>query len=75
MLVHAGSTTIGFVDYGAPAARHAEQVNLLWADGHVKPMKVEQFYTRPGMTSTNPPPPAGAAGNWSPCLDPAYGCP
>jgi prepilin-type processing-associated H-X9-DG protein len=62
------------VDYGAPSARHADTSNVVWADGHVKAMKVEKFYMAPGQTSTNPPPPAGAVASWSPCLDPAYGC-
>ena len=75
LLVHAGSSTIGFVDYGAPAARHAGISNVVWADGHVKAMKVEKFYLAPGQTSTNPVPPAGAVASWSPCLDPLYGCP
>ena len=47
--------------------------SVLWADGHVKAAKVESFYTFPGQEVPNRPADAGTA-NWSPCLDPRYGC-
>jgi prepilin-type N-terminal cleavage/methylation domain-containing protein/prepilin-type processing-associated H-X9-DG protein len=74
LLVHAGSTTITFADYGAPHARHAEMTNVLWADGHATARKVESYYTPPGREVPNKPASVGVR-NWSPCLDPAYGCP
>jgi len=79
LLAHAGSSLLltnpPSADYGAPHARHAGMTTVLWADGHVRPSRIEKIYTLPGMRSTNPPPPVGAALNWSPCLDPAFGCP
>ena len=72
LVVHAGSTLIGTRDYGAPHSRHAEAANVLWADGHVKSAKVANIYTQPGREVLNRP--AGVARNWSPCLDPDYGC-
>jgi prepilin-type processing-associated H-X9-DG protein len=50
-------------DYGAPAARHLETTNVLFADGHVKAQRVERFYAQ-----TNP------AGQRMPCFDPSVGC-
>ncbi len=75
ILVSAGSTNISgawggggnnFIDYGAPAARHTQMTNVLWADGHVKTAKIESFYVPP---TTAAPTPA------SPCLNPKVGCP
>jgi prepilin-type N-terminal cleavage/methylation domain-containing protein/prepilin-type processing-associated H-X9-DG protein len=74
LLLHAGSTSMSFADYGGPAARHAQMTNVLWADGHAKAARIESFYrlrTQPQLPNR----PAGAPDNWSPCLDPAYGCP
>lgn len=73
ILIHAGSTSIGFADFGAPRARHIGLTNVLWADGHVKAQKVESFYTLPGQEVPNKPADATQT-NWSPCLDPLYGC-
>ena len=30
---------------GRPSARHTERANIAWMDGHVKAMRLEQFYT------------------------------
>jgi prepilin-type processing-associated H-X9-DG protein len=46
-------------DYGAPHARHLEMTNVLWADGHVKSMRMEKFYNATGT---------------SPCLQHDLGC-
>lgn len=75
LLVHAGSTTINprFANYGAPHARHNGTTTVCWADGHVKTAKIEAFYTLPGREVADRP--EGKARNWSPCLDPQYGCP
>ena len=77
LVVHAGSKNISpsptLCNYGAPHARHNGMTNLSWADGHVKAAKVESFYTPPGRELPNKP--AGKTRNWSPCLDPEYGCP
>jgi prepilin-type processing-associated H-X9-DG protein len=76
LLVYNGSSLMTTSpNFGGPHPRHAEQTNVLWADGHVKARKVESFYTLPGQTSTNPTPPSGSTTGWSPCLDPLYGCP
>jgi len=32
------------VQFGAPLKRHQEMSSVLWADGHVKAMRLEQFY-------------------------------
>jgi prepilin-type N-terminal cleavage/methylation domain-containing protein/prepilin-type processing-associated H-X9-DG protein len=75
LLVHAGSNLIGTCcDYGSPHPRHSGMTNVLWADGHVKSLPVESYYTLPGREVAGGRP-AGATPNWSPCLDPAYGCP
>ena len=58
--------------YGGPHARHSEVTNIVWADGHVKSAKIQSFYTLPGTEVPNRPP--GVTPNWSPCLDPEYGC-
>ncbi len=50
-------------DFAAPAARHLETANVLYADGHVKALRVESFYDR---NVTFP--------NFMPCLDPNVGC-
>jgi prepilin-type N-terminal cleavage/methylation domain-containing protein/prepilin-type processing-associated H-X9-DG protein len=73
LLVHAGSTLRTTNDYGAPHPRHSEMAAFAWADGHVSAKKVDAVYTRWGRNVPNPPPNAGTA-NWSPCLDPLYGC-
>ena len=74
LLVHAGTTpVINFVDYGAPMARHKGRVNLLFADGHAKSLKIESFYHVPGQAE-DPRRPAGYSQWWSPCLEPAFGC-
>jgi len=73
ILIHAGSSNMAFADYGAPHARHQGLTNIVWADGHAKASRIESFYTLPGREL--PDRPAGATPNWSPCLDPAYGCP
>lgn len=39
--------------YTAPIARHLEMCNVLWADGHVKAMKVEKFYNANPNTVSN----------------------
>ena len=58
-----------FIDYGAPAARHAQMTNVLWADGHVKAAKIssasDSFWVAP---TTAVPLPV------SPCLNPKTGC-
>ncbi len=75
LLAHAGSTLMTATnnDYGAPHARHSETTNVLWADGHVKASRIDRIYTLPGREVPNRPANAGTA-NWSPCLDPSYGC-
>ncbi|BCM88298.1 hypothetical protein IAD21_00129 [Abditibacteriota bacterium] len=49
---------------GGPLARHLETCNVLFADGHVKALRIEKFYDTSGPTSTSR----------HPCLDPAKGC-
>jgi prepilin-type N-terminal cleavage/methylation domain-containing protein/prepilin-type processing-associated H-X9-DG protein len=77
LVVHAGSTNIPtnntLTNYGAPHARHSETVTVAWADGHVKAMRPEAFYVARGTEHPQRPADAGTA-NWSPCLDPRYGC-
>ncbi len=74
LLINAGSTSIGFADYGSPTARHMEMTNVLWADGHVKASRIEKIYKLIGQSEEpNRPPSASTA--WSPCLEPAFGCP
>lgn len=46
--------------FAAPLPRHLETSNVAFADGHVKAMRVESFYSGTGL---------------SPCLFPATGCP
>ncbi len=46
----------------APIPRHLEMCNTLWADGHVKSLKIESFYV-------------GDTTKTSPCLQTANGCP
>jgi len=36
--------------FGAPNARHLETTGVLWADGHVKSMRISQFYKSDGAT-------------------------
>ena len=48
------------VNGAAPSARHAGQANVLFADGHVKALRLESFYLLSGR---------------SPCLNPSLGCP
>jgi prepilin-type processing-associated H-X9-DG protein len=45
--------------YAAPVPRHLETSTVLWADGHVKSLRVDKFYNASGA---------------SPCLNPATGC-
>ncbi|MBC8102106.1 MAG: DUF1559 domain-containing protein [Cytophagales bacterium] len=59
-------TGSNFIDYGAPAARHALMTNVLWADGHVKSAKIESFWVPPTTATPRP---------TSPCLSPSLGCP
>lgn len=77
LLVHSGSNLLSptnpLANYGGPHARHAETVNVAWADGHVKAAKIESFYVLPGREV--PGRPSDRARYWSPCLDPEYGCP
>ena len=74
LLVHAGTfPVINFADYGAPLARHNGSVNVLWADGHAKLLKVNSFYHVPGQPEVSYRP-AGVSSYWSPCLEPLYGC-
>jgi prepilin-type N-terminal cleavage/methylation domain-containing protein/prepilin-type processing-associated H-X9-DG protein len=75
IIAHAGSSNItsGFADYGAPHARHSEQTNVLWADGHVKSSRIEAFYCLRGQTTGRTCDPTQFAG-WSRCLDPNQGC-
>jgi len=65
-------------DCGAPRPRHGGLANVLWADGHVKAAKVQSFYVLYGQEVVNKPVNPGdpylATANWSPCLDPYYGC-
>ena len=57
-----GATTMAADgDFGAPSARHLETANVLFADGHVKSLRVEKFYDAAG---TNP----------LPCFDVTKGC-
>lgn len=74
LLVHAGTfPPISTDDYGAPLARHQGRVNVLWADGHAKSAKVEEFYKLPGEAE-DPDRPAGYSQWWSRCLEPEFGC-
>jgi prepilin-type N-terminal cleavage/methylation domain-containing protein/prepilin-type processing-associated H-X9-DG protein len=74
LLVHAGTVpAINLAEYGAPLARHQGRTNLLWADGHAKSAKIENFYHVPGQPE-DPRRPTGASQWWSPCLEPNYGC-
>ena len=78
LLLHAGSSTVikdttSNPPYGAPMARHLETCNVLWADGHVKALRVDKIYTSPGQEVASKPATVTQA-NWSPCLDPAFGC-
>ena len=50
-------------DAGAPTARHLETANVLFADGHVKSLRVEKFYDA-----------GAAAGSKLPCFDITKGC-
>ena len=50
-------------DFAAPSARHLETTNVLYADGHVKSLRVEKFYD---INVSWP--------NRMPCLDPNVGC-
>jgi prepilin-type processing-associated H-X9-DG protein/prepilin-type N-terminal cleavage/methylation domain-containing protein len=75
LLVHAGTQpVVNFADYGAPLARHGGRLNVLWADGHAKSATIESFYRLPGQPE-DPNRPAGFSDNWSPCLEPDFGCP
>jgi prepilin-type N-terminal cleavage/methylation domain-containing protein/prepilin-type processing-associated H-X9-DG protein len=74
LIINAGSTSIGLADYGAPVARHTEMTNVLWADGHVKASRIEKIYKLIGQPEEANRP-GGASVNWSPCLEPAFGCP
>lgn len=78
-LVAAGSSLMNFNvtgDAAAPVARHQKMCNILWADGHVKTGKIASFYVPFGPNQTpGAPSTPGTPMNWSPCLDPAFGCP
>ena len=50
--------------WGAPTARHLETCNVLFADGHVKSMRIEKFYNTGARTATSR----------TPCMNPAVGC-
>lgn len=83
LLLNSGSATLPdatYVDYGGPLARHNGMSNVLWADGHAKAARIESFYklygtgevaNKPTDTARDP---VLWAANWSPCLDPYYGC-
>jgi prepilin-type N-terminal cleavage/methylation domain-containing protein/prepilin-type processing-associated H-X9-DG protein len=75
ILVHAGSSTIGFADYGAPHARHQGQTNVLWADGHAKASRVESIYCFREQTTGAVCDPNQFFAGYSRCLDPFQGCP
>ena len=53
----------GEFNFGGPHARHLETTNVLYADGHVKSLRVDKFYV---LTAT--------ATNKMPCLDITRGC-
>jgi len=79
-LVAAGSTLMNFNvtgDAGAPVERHLKMCNVLWGDGHVKTTKTSTFYVPFDAANQTPGAPStpGTPWNWSPCLDPAFGCP
>ena len=38
------NTNSDLMQYGGPIQNHQEMVNILWADGHVKPRRIDQFY-------------------------------
>ncbi len=74
LLVHAGTfPPISTDDYGAPLARHQGRTNVLWADGHAKSARVEEFYKLPGQPE-DPDRPVGYSQWWSRCLEPEFGC-
>ncbi len=74
LLVHAGTPlVVSSADYGAPLARHQGRVNVLWADGHAKLLKIETFYHLPGQAEVPYKPPTYSQW-WSPCLEPEFGC-
>ena len=47
--------------FGGPLPRHLETCNVLFADGHVKSMRIEKFYGVNGTTR-------------NPCMEPSKGC-
>jgi prepilin-type N-terminal cleavage/methylation domain-containing protein/prepilin-type processing-associated H-X9-DG protein len=51
-------------DYGGPHPRHLETVNVLFADGHVKALRVDKFWDNSKTT----------AADKMPCLDITKGC-
>lgn len=77
LLVHAGSNllpppTMSY-NFGGPIARWNGKTNIIWADTHATHQSIESFYTLPGQEVDFRPP--GVTPNWSPCLDPSWGCP
>ncbi len=64
--VQGGPPTVG----AAPNARHLGQANVLFADGHVKSLRLAAFYILPGERGVNE-----KELGISPCLDPSLGYP
>lgn len=64
--VQGGAGVIG----AAPNARHLGEANVLFADGHVKSLRLAAFYVLPGERGVNE-----KELGISPCLDPSLGCP
>lgn len=64
-----GVTTPDANGPAAPAACHSDATNVLFADGHVKALRIEAFFTLPKKRVT-----VNAMPGYSPCLDPLRGC-
>jgi len=60
------SNPINDAVYAAPSARHLGMCNVLWADGHVKTLRVDSFYNTTGAVQNG--------SNASSCLQPLTGC-
>jgi prepilin-type processing-associated H-X9-DG protein/prepilin-type N-terminal cleavage/methylation domain-containing protein len=53
----------------APRARHSDEANVLWVDGHVTTAAIRTFYVSPGVIA-----PGETVPGYSPCLRPESGC-
>lgn len=71
ILIHAASGfwSTTYANYGAPYARHFNQTNVLWADGHVKSQRMEQIMATGTTLATG-----GLSVYPTTCFDPERGC-